>query len=103
MNFCLRIFALFAAGASILSAQDGTARPNIVFIMADDLGPGWVDYDDSNPEVNTPKLPRLAEGGMVLTKAYAACSVCSPTRAVHYRHVTGTDRNDNTHPRKGRQ
>ena len=62
-----------------LSAE--TKKPNIVFIMADDLGPGWVDYDDSNPEINTPNLQRLAESGMVFTKAYAACSVCSPTRA----------------------
>ncbi|MEN8847112.1 MAG: sulfatase-like hydrolase/transferase, partial [Akkermansiaceae bacterium] len=61
-----------------LSAE--TKKPNIVFIMADDLGPGWVDYDDSNPEINTPNLQRLAESGMVFTKAYAACSVCSPTR-----------------------
>ena len=29
-------------------------KPNIVFIMADDLGVGWVDYDDSNKELNTP-------------------------------------------------
>lgn len=56
-------------------------KPNIVFIMADDLGVGWVDYDDSNPEINTPNLQRLAESGMVFSKAYAAASVCSPTRA----------------------
>ena len=58
-----------------------TTKPNIVFIMADDLGPGWVDYDDSNPDVNTPNLERLAKTGMVFTRAYAAASVCSPTRA----------------------
>lgn len=58
-----------------------TTKPNIVFIMADDLGPGWVDYDDSNPEVNTPNLERLAKTGMLFTRAYAAASVCSPTRA----------------------
>lgn len=56
-------------------------KPNIVFIMADDLGVGWVDYDDSNPELNTPNIQRLAQSGMVFSKAYAACSVCSPTRA----------------------
>ena len=56
-------------------------KPNIVFIMADDLGPGWVDYDDSKPEINTPNLQRLAETGMVFSKAYAAATVCSPTRA----------------------
>lgn len=49
--------------------------------MIDDLGPGWVDYDGSNPEINTPNLERLAKEGMIFTKAYAACSVCSPTRA----------------------
>lgn len=62
-------------------AEKKDSPPNIVFIMADDLGPDWVDYDDSNPEINTPNLQRLAETGMVFTKAYAACSVCSPTRA----------------------
>ncbi|QDT08283.1 sulfatase [Planctomycetes bacterium K23_9] len=70
------VFALFSAQ---VTAE--TTKPNIVFIMADDLGPGWVDYDDSNPEINTPNLQRLAESGMVFTRAYAAASVCSPTRA----------------------
>ncbi|MDF1753356.1 MAG: sulfatase [Verrucomicrobiales bacterium] len=72
-------FLLFALPAPLTIAQD--TKPNIVFIMADDLGPGWVDYDDSNPDVNTPNLQGLAESGMVFTSAYAACSVCSPTRA----------------------
>lgn len=56
-------------------------KPNIVFIMADDLGPGWVDFDGSSDKINTPNLQRIAEGGMVFTRAYAAASVCSPTRA----------------------
>lgn len=67
--------------ARAASAEATEEQPNTVFIMADDLGPGWVDYDDSNPEINTPNLQRLAESGMVFTKAYAAASVCSPTRA----------------------
>ncbi|NNE93006.1 MAG: sulfatase [Verrucomicrobiales bacterium] len=82
MKFCFpRVFAMFVAFSGVLSAQEKSGKPNIVFIMADDLGPGWLDYDDSNPEVNTPNLQRLAETGMLFTKAYAACSVCSPTRA----------------------
>lgn len=74
---------LFQGFASLLLAADSSAetRPNIVFIMADDLGPGWVDFDGSDPEINTPNLQRLAEKGMVFTKAYAAASICSPTRA----------------------
>ncbi|MEP4079453.1 sulfatase [Haloferula sp.] len=70
--------AVALTAACGLAAKD---KPNIVFIMADDLGPGWVDYDDSDPKINTPHLQRLAETGMVFTKAYAAASVCSPTRA----------------------
>ncbi|MBK1829628.1 sulfatase [Verrucomicrobiaceae bacterium R5-34] len=58
-----------------------TAKPNIVFIMADDLGPGWVDFDGSDPKINTPNLQRLAKTGVVFTRAYAAATVCSPTRA----------------------
>ena len=34
-----------------------------------------------SPEINTPNLERLAESGMVFSKAYAAATVCSPTRA----------------------
>lgn len=49
--------------------------------MADDLGAGWVDFDGSNPKLNTPNLERLADSGMVFTQAYAAATVCSPTRA----------------------
>lgn len=57
------------------------APPNIVFIMADDLGPGWVDFEGTQPELPTPNLQRLARDGMVFNRAYAAASVCSPTRA----------------------
>ncbi|MFN3150392.1 sulfatase [Bremerella sp.] len=72
-------FAVCICFASLASAE--TTKPNIVFIMADDLGPGWVDYDGSNPEINTPNLEELAKSGMVFTRAYSAASVCSPTRA----------------------
>ena len=72
------LVAILISSTALLTAAD---KPNIVFIMADDLGPGWVDYDGSNPKINTPNLQRLAESGMVFGKAYAACPVCSPTRA----------------------
>jgi len=74
-HLSLLLTALLCASSAIAN------KPNIVFIMADDLGPGWVDYDDSNPEINTPNLERMAKSGMVFTKAYAAATVCSPTRA----------------------
>ena len=53
--------------------------PNILFIMADDLG--WMDLAcQGNKLVETPNLDRLAKQGMRFTDAYAAAPVCSPTR-----------------------
>lgn len=56
-------------------------RPNVLFLLADDLG--WMDVGFQNPDsfYDTPNLDRLREGGVRLTAAYAACPVCSPTRA----------------------
>ena len=77
------VLTAFFAGSCFLmhSSEAHSNKPNIVFIMADDLGPGWVDFDGSSSSINTPNLQRLAESGMIFTKAYAAASVCSPTRA----------------------
>jgi arylsulfatase A-like enzyme len=56
------------------------ARPNFVFILVDDLG--WRDLGCYGSEFyETPNLDRLAEEGTSFTDAYAACPVCSPTRA----------------------
>ncbi len=54
--------------------------PNIVFILIDDLG--WTDVGCFGSDFyDTPNIDRLAGEGMKFTQAYAACSVCSPTRA----------------------
>jgi arylsulfatase A len=55
-------------------------RPNIVFLLADDLG--WSDIAiDGGDLVDTPNLARLAKSGVRFTNAYSAAPVCSPTRA----------------------
>src|SRR5258705_2826906 len=55
-------------------------RPNIIFILADDLG--WADMGCFGSKFyETPNLDQLARNGMRFTQAYAACCVCSPTRA----------------------
>lgn len=62
--------------------QNGAARqkPNIVFILADDLG--WMDVGCyGNNYYDTPNIDKLARQGTRFTNAYAACPVCSPTRA----------------------
>ena len=65
----------------ILAIHNGLSakKPNILFIMADDLG--WMDLAcQGNPLVETPNLDELARQGMRFTNAYAAAPVCSPTR-----------------------
>ena len=57
-----------------------STRPNIIFILADDLG--WAELGCYGNTFNeTPNLDRLAGEGMRFTDAYAAAPVCSPTRA----------------------
>ena len=71
---CLLIASLTA------SAQPATPRPNIVFILADDLG--WTDLACYGSELyETPAIDRLARDGVRFTQNYSACTVCSPTRA----------------------
>lgn len=71
--------AIMAAGAEE-KASGETSKPNIVLIMADDLG--WKDlHCYGNQRLDTPALDQLATEGMRFTDAYAAAPVCSPTRA----------------------
>ena len=56
------------------------SKPNIIFILADDLG--CMDVGCYNPTTfyETPNIDSLAKRGMKFTQGYAACAVCSPTR-----------------------
>jgi len=55
-------------------------RPNVIFFLIDDLG--WKDLGCyGSTFYQTPNIDRLAEEGMRFTNGYAACNVCSPTRA----------------------
>jgi arylsulfatase A-like enzyme len=74
--FCL----ILACGTAHAQAPKGTARPNIIMILADDLG--CMDVGAFNPKTfyETPNLDALAKRGMRFQQAYAACCVCSPTR-----------------------
>lgn len=67
--------------ATWLSGQAKAGKkPNMVFILADDLG--WADLPCNGNSFNeAPHLSALAREGMRFTNAYAACPVCSPTRA----------------------
>lgn len=62
------------------NAQNKSQRPNIIVILADDLG--WADLSSyGSTFYETPNLDQLASNGIRFTQAYATCSVCSPTRS----------------------
>ncbi len=65
---------------SLSTALTGTHTPNVVIILVDDLG--WSDLGSSGSTFyETPNIDRLARRGVRFTSAYAACPVCSPSRA----------------------
>jgi arylsulfatase A-like enzyme len=68
-------FALFG---TLLA--DGENKPNIILVMADDLGWGDVGFN-GNTLIKTPNLDKMASEGIRFTRFYSASAVCSPTRA----------------------
>src|SRR5438445_3272967 len=68
-----------ASGIRRLFAQTPASRPNIVFIMADDLGYADVSCY-GRPDLSTPNVDRIAKTGVRLLQAYANSAVCSATR-----------------------
>lgn len=64
----------------------GSSPPNIVLILADDLGYGDVSCYNDQSAVRTPNIDRLAREGMLFTDAHSPCTVCTPTR---YSLMTG--------------
>ena len=86
---------LFGAVAAPCQAA-GPPRPNIVLILADDLG--WGDLGlYGNPTFKTPNLDRLGQDGARLTDFYSPCPYCAPTRAAlmtgRYQFRSGMTRN----------
>jgi len=71
------LFLLGLILAQTLSAQQ---RPNIILILADDLGYGDVGYQGQRI-IRTPNIDKLAAGGMRLTQFYVGTAVCAPSRA----------------------
>src|SRR4051794_24134895 len=75
-------FAIVAASqlAFAADAPASTSPPNLVIILADDLGYGDLGCY-GHPTIRTPNLDRMAAEGMRFTDFYAGSSVCTPSRA----------------------
>ncbi len=76
----MKLLLSLLSGLLIGAASAAPSRPNIIFILADDLG--QMDIGCYNPRTfyETPNIDSLAKRGMKFTQGYAACCVCSPTR-----------------------
>ena len=87
MRLLLALLACLASATSPAAEQ-----PNIILILVDDLG--WMDLSCQGSDYyKTPAVDRIASEGMRFTNGYAACAVCSPTRAAvqtgRYPHRIG--------------
>ena len=77
------LFSIFAGGCGSQAERNhpDPLKPNIIYILADDLGYGDLgSYGQKN--IMTPNLDRMAEKGMRFTQHYAGSTVCAPSRAV---------------------
>ncbi|HEX5443973.1 MAG TPA: arylsulfatase [Pirellulales bacterium] len=91
---CVTVWTALAALAE-LARSESPRQPNIVFILADDLGVGDVGCYGQT-KIKTPHIDRLAAEGMRFTSFYAGCSVCAPSRCTlmtgkHLGHATVRD------------
>ena len=80
----LKAVSLGAAAAvfpqATAAAKASKRKPNVVLVLVDDMG--WTDVGCfGSTYYQTPNIDRLCRGGMKFTQGYAACAVCSPTRA----------------------
>ncbi len=87
--FCMLCFS----GIATIKAQ---TKPNVIVIMADDLGYADVGFNGST-EIPTPNIDRIADNGITFTSGYTTYSVCGPSRAGfitgRYQQRFGFERN----------
>jgi arylsulfatase A-like enzyme len=77
--YCLIAFALSAVPLCQAEAGKSASRPNIIFLLTDDMGYGDVGCNDGKL-VPTPNIDRIAREGTRLTQYYTASPICSPSR-----------------------
>lgn len=86
MKLAQSICFFFLLAATLAAAETPAAKPNIIFVLFDDLGYGQPKCYRDGTEFKTPNIDRIAREGMRFTDAHTASSVCTPTR---YGLLTG--------------
>ena len=94
---------LFAVSLPTVALAATHTAPNVIVILADDMG--WADLGQDGSKIQTPNLDRLAQQGVKLTRFYASAPMCSPTRAAlltgRYPHSVGMPELASPQPRGG--
>jgi arylsulfatase A len=84
-QYILLLFFIYALSFHFINVK-AQSKPNIIYILTDDLGYGDVSSFNSKSKINTPYIDKLAAEGMRFTDAHTSSSVCTPTR---YGILTG--------------
>src|SRR5687767_2022473 len=77
----LSLTSVNSAWPGRIAAADLPQKPNVIFILADDLGYGDLGCYGQK-RIKTPHIDRLAKEGLRFTDFYAGCTVCAPSRCV---------------------
>lgn len=89
-------FPTLVLSAENTSKNEPAERPNIVWLIAEDLSPDFGCY--GNSLVKTPNINKLSERGIIFENAFASCPVCSPSRSAFitgmYQTSIGADYHD---------
>ena len=80
ISWFFSVAVLFAIQAGVLQSDELQEKPNIIVIMADDLGNGDLGCTGAE-DLQSPHIDALFKSGMRFEFAYANCPVCSPSRA----------------------
>ena len=86
MKKLLSVLVLAALLTSCTQGSKAQKKPNIIYVLADDLGYGDVAAFNDNGKIRTPNLDQMASEGIRFTDAHTSSSVCTPTR---YGILTG--------------
>jgi len=88
LRFCAAMKRLLVCLLSLCPWLFASAKPNIIVVVADDLGYADVQFNPQHPkEINTPHLDSLAKQGIICRQGYVTGHVCPPTRKRHSRRV----------------
>jgi len=86
MRFTRLIIVLGLITISFGEKRKPASKPNIIYVLADDLGYGDLSILNKNGKIKTPHIDRLGNSGIVFSDAHSSSSVCTPTR---YGIMTG--------------